>query len=421
MMVTVRITFLILSVIITIVHCTFKIQREANGGKSIFTLNNNQTYFRGSNYIRLINASIPGHFEPDLYPRWDIDNALKQMHTYGYNYVRVFLDCPTLYRGFGLSSPGIPYSYTQNVVDFLIKAASYRISVMLTASWNPANYQSIINLYPLPANVTGTNLIIFHEGQAAAKAQFFIDLLTEIKNASLVAFQNILFIDIFNEISVSVREQPYSLTSGMVIFKNVSYDMAKGNDRQQLLDVASNIWFDTVADAIKFLAPSILVSSSLFSPNAVGHDGFDGVQPRPPGEDDRYPLRPGSLVNSLADYIDLHVYAVGDIRAQFDGAALSRVKPLLLGETGAFKFNYANVSSAALAVKNVMIESVNYGFTGWGIWTWDTVEQLVLWTLTEANNTMNNVLSPKAWPFVGPNNTLTSINDSLSSLRNKNH
>jgi len=57
-----------------------------------------------------------------------------------------------------------------------------------------------------------------------------------------------------------------------------------------------------------------------------------------------------------------------------------------------------------------MIESFNYGFSGWGIWTWDTVEQLSLWAMTETNNTMNNIFAPTVWPIVGPNITLTTVN-----------
>ncbi|CAF4839687.1 unnamed protein product [Rotaria sp. Silwood1] len=191
----------------------------------------------------------------------------------------------------------------------------------------------------MPANVTGTNIIIFHAGEAAVKAQFFQDLLIEIQNVSSIAFETIFAIDIFNEISVSVQQQPFSLTSGIVSFG---------------------------ATAIKSIAPTILVTASLFSPNAVGHDGFDGVQTRPPNADDRYPLRPASLINRHADYIDLHVYASENTRAEFEGAALSPVKPILMSEMGAFKNNYPNVSSAAIAIQNVMIESLNYGFVGWG-------------------------------------------------------
>ena len=402
-----RLAIFIVALTITVAHCAITVQRNCNSDQ-VFALNDNQTHLRGSNYIRLINASIHATFEPDLYPRWDIDGAMKQMHAYGYNYVRVFIDCPYLYRGFGLTSPGVPMSYTKNVIDFLTIAAKYQIAVMLTGGWNPANYQSIINSYPLPANVTGINMIIFHEGQAAAKAQLFIDLLTGIRNASLVAFQNIFAIDLFNEVSVSVREQPFSLTSGIVTFRGGQYDMAKGTDRQQLVDIAGNIWFNTVAKGIKSVSPSMLVSVSQFSPNAVGHRTFDGVQPRSAPADDRYPLRTASLVDSLADYIDLHVYPFeNNTRADFDGAAVSRAKPLLLGETGAFKFDHATPLIGAMAIKDTMIQSLDYGFSGWGIWTWDTLEQLSLWTLVDANNTMNNVLAPSVWPVVGPNTTST--------------
>ena len=391
-----------------IAHCAIVHQLDSNG-HSIFSLNNAPVVPRGSNYLRLINASHHVNFEPDLYHLWNIEGTLEQMHNYGYNYVRVFLECPSLIHGFGMSSPGIPMNYTKNVIDFLIRASNYNLSVMLTSSWNPANYQSIIDSYPKPANVSGTNAIIFHAGQAAAKAQFFKDLLHEIKNTSSIAFQNIFAIDIFNEISVSVHEKPFSLTSGIVLFKDIPYDMANGTDRQQLVDVAGNIWLNTAAAAIKSIAPTILVTASLFSPNVVGHNGFDGVQPRPPNADARYPLRAGSLVNSLADYIDLHIYAGGDPKAAMEGAALPKNKPVLMGETGAYKPWFKNVSSAATAIQNIMIESINYGFTGWGIWNWDTIEQLTLWTLTEENNALNNILSPRAWPIVGPNKTSISL------------
>ena len=398
-----RIVIFIFVLSITVANCAITIKRNAQD-EPVFMLSNNQTYMRGTNYMRLLNGTLQILFEPDLYPQWqeDIDIALQKMHAYGYNYVRVFMDCPSLWNGFGLTSPGVPMNYTKNIIDFIVRAAKYQISVLLTSSWNGANYRSIIDSYPLPANVTGTNLVIFHRGQAAAKAQFFIDLLTRIQNVSLTAIQNIFAIDIFNEISVSVQQQPYSLTSGIVIFEGVPYDMAKGTDRQQLLDVASNIWFNTVYKAIKSTASSISVSTSLFSPNAVGHDGFDGVQPRPPDADDRYPLRPASLVNSLADYIDLHVYPIyNNTKAELDGAGLSRVKPLLMGETGAVKFAHATPLLGAAAIKSTMIESVSYGFTGWGIWNWDTIEELGYWTLVDDNNTMNSILAPSVWPIVG--------------------
>ncbi|CAF1079893.1 unnamed protein product [Adineta ricciae] len=360
----------------------------------------NQTYLRGTNYIPLLNGTRHALFEPSLYSTWKIEDELTQMKIYGYNYVRVFLSCPYLYSGFGLSSPGISINYTKNLVDFLLRASNHQISVMLTGDFNPLNYQSIINSYPLPANVTGINLIVFHRGQIAAKAQFFQDLLSQIRLLSQIAFENIFAIDIFNEISISVHCQPFSLTNGFVSFEDILYDMSKGIDRQQLLDIAGNIWMDSIVKAIKFISSNISVTASLFSPNAVGHDGFDGVEIRPVGADDRYPLRSASLIKGLADYTDLHVYASNNVQKELEGAALSREKPILMGETGAYTGDFPNASIAALAIKKVIIDSFNYRFNGWGIWTWNSVDQIPrFWTLTEQNNTINKVLSPSFWPI----------------------
>lgn len=396
--------FVVLSSYI-IIESAILIQFDSDG-QSFFSLNNAPVIPRGSNYMRLRNATHQILFEPELYHQWNVENALSQMNQYGYNYVRVFLECETLIHGFNLSSPGIPMNYTMNVIDFLLRAAKYNLSVMLTSSWNPANYQSIIDSYPRPANISGVNEVVFHLGQAVAKAQFFRDLLQQIQNTSSKALETIFAIDIFNEISISVHSLPFSLTSGVVVYRDISYDMAKGTDRQLLLDTASNIWMNTVATAIKSIAPSILVTASLFSPNDVGHKGFDGVQNRPPNADPRYPLRPGSLVNSLADYIDVHIYAGPDPAGDMAGAAIPRTKPILMGETGTYKPWYKNISIAAQTIKSIMIKSLDYGYGGWGIWNWDTTEELTFWTLTEQNNTLNNVLSPNVWPIVAPNTTL---------------
>ncbi|CAF3485193.1 unnamed protein product [Rotaria sp. Silwood1] len=128
-----RIGFYTIILTISIIQGAIITQLDSNG-QGIFTFNNIPISLCGSNYIRLINASIHVTFEPDLYPLWDIKTALEQMHSYGYKYVRVFLDCPTLYQGFNLSSPRIPMQYTQNVIDFLIRVSKYQIAIMLTES-----------------------------------------------------------------------------------------------------------------------------------------------------------------------------------------------------------------------------------------------------------------------------------------------
>ena len=87
-------------------------------------MNDKQTHLRGSNYVRLANATKQILFEPDQYTQFDIESPMKDIHSYGYNYVRVFLDCDTLYM-----------SFTKNVVDFVEKAARYQTTVMLTRAY----------------------------------------------------------------------------------------------------------------------------------------------------------------------------------------------------------------------------------------------------------------------------------------------
>ncbi|CAF1342516.1 unnamed protein product [Adineta ricciae] len=71
-----------------------------------------------------------------------------------------------------------------------------------------------------------------------------------------------------------------------------------------------------------------------------------------------------------------------------------------MGETGAYTGDFSNASIAALAIKKVIIDSFNYQFNGWGIWTWNSIDQIPrFWTLTEQNNTINKVLSPSFWPI----------------------
>ena len=372
---------------------TFNIIQEVDSHQE------NSVNKRGVNYLRLINNVTHVLFEPDYYSRWDLDTAFKQMNAYEYSYVRVFLDCPYLFTGFNRSSPGVPMNFTKNIVDFINRARNYNLSVMLTASFNPRNYQSIIDSYPKPANVTGKNLVIFHRGQIAAKIAFLKDLLQQIQTTSLSALQNIFAFDVFNEICVLVDEQPFSLTSGFVLFENQTFDMSKGIDRQRLLDLATNIWFNSIIKSIKSYLPNLLVSASLFSPNAVGHQGFDGVQIRPSNKDQRYPLRPASLINASADYVDLHVYATNNSINEMKGAELSRDKPILMGEVGAARARFVNATFAALAIQSVINASIDFGFVGWGIWNFDTIEQHTRWTLTEQNNTMNNILAPSVWPI----------------------
>ena len=380
--------------------------------KGVFFANGSQLFLRGSNYIVLDDD---GHclFEPSLYSSSTVETALEEMHDYGYNYVRVFLSCPTLQNGFGLNSPGVPASYYNNVADFLNRAANNGIYVILTGDDNPANYSSIANSYPIPANVSGMNYYTLHLGQAAAKAQFFHDLLTGLKTASPNGFTALWAIDIYNEICVSVHDEPYNETSGTFTFNGVDYDLSNATQRQNLVDVSGAYWMNTVAKAIKAVAPGVLVTASVFPPDDVGHAGFDGVAITPENADKRYPLRPVYMAaNSNEDFVDIHQYVTGDnqspsIGTRFNDDQLSQTtplsKPLVLGEYGAFYSGYSTAAHAEWALGHLLILSASYGFTGWGIWTFNTSDEYqtqAIWALTDDGAALANDLSPDNWPDI---------------------
>lgn len=139
---------------------------------------------------------------------------------------------------------------------------------------------------------------------------------------------------------------------------------------------------NTIATAVRSVAPGVLVSASLFTPLAVGGSAFNGVQCfSTPCVDDGYPLRPSVLMqNSSLDYIDIHVYPSGPsytLAADLGSAEITAdavwSKPLLMGEYGVVKNSYYNTATLAAATLTSQLQlSCQYGFTGWGLWTWDT-------------------------------------------------
>ena len=50
------------------------------------------------------------------------------------------------------------------------------------------------------------------------------------------------------------------------------------------------------------------------------------------------------------------------------------VKPVVLGEFGAFKYAYPDASDADRILRSVQAESCTYGLDGWLHWSWDTTE-----------------------------------------------
>ena len=102
---------------------------------------------RGNNYIRVATQqgysgeSIFYHstFNTDQYNPDEVEIALARMHAEGYNVVRVFVSGACKDYCMGDSSAGLRDGYIANVVDFLNKAKSYGIYVIITLDGEPGS------------------------------------------------------------------------------------------------------------------------------------------------------------------------------------------------------------------------------------------------------------------------------------------
>lgn len=337
---------------------------------------------RGANYVRLGPGGWHDTLEPSTYDGARADAAFAAMATQGYNLVRITLDCPSFQGGFGLWAPGLPATYVATVADVITRAASHGLRVLLTFSSIPPNY--LIGVTP-PAQVSGATLNYLDPAYVVARAQVWSDLLTALVQTSGRAILAPLFgIDAENEAEVGIADQPWSATGGTFALYGIDFDLADPTSRQLLLDLAAIVWMDTQAAAIHAVDPSLLVSTSLFSPVQAGFPGFDGVQPvagRPGAT--RYPLRPLVLMAlSAADYVDIHEYSAGvgwNYAASLASAEITAAtpwpKPLLLSEYGAAVPFYADVQAAGADMQAEMAATCAAGVSGWAIWTWDTTEQ----------------------------------------------
>ena len=267
------------------------------------------------------------------------------------------------------------------------------------------------------------NNFTLNHGYRLARAKVYSDLLNYLGGASSPMVQAILAIDIWNEGFVVDNEAPFSIQSGTLNVDGIGYDLSNVQSRQQMIDASSVHLVNTVRTAIRNVAPNVLVGLSVYTPREVGRNGFNGAMHST--TEHRQPLRPLVLWRfSDIDFIDVHVYSYpfnNFLVEALDSAELNQGtvwnKPIIMGEFGAYKTDYpgkvnypnspagySDVRSAAAALENHMATSCNYGITGWGLWTWNTIEQLPpFWVAVEPNSSIiNGAVAPAGRAIVCP-------------------
>ena len=358
---------------------------------------------RGSNYIRLgfqTNASGEAQFYHSTFNvgRYDsgrAEAALSRMAADGYNAVRVFLSEVCIDACVGdPSTASLRAAYIANLVDFLRRAKSHGVFVLLTNEWIPP--------YTTYANDLATarrdwfddvNLLMLSPQGIAAQRHLWMDLVRALirQDAPMDA---ILAYELWNEAVVVSDKPPFSLTTGRVTAANgQAYDMASASDRRRIIDDGFVFLIDEIRAAIRALDPTALVTMGFF------HD----TEPNAARRGDNRLVRTRAVIErSSADFVDIHPYADDELTfpqfMQNYGIDGPGPKPIVMGEFGGAKRNFVSASQAATAFSSWQRQSCAYGIGGWLLWTWDTDEQPDLWNALSGDGLIEQALAPKERP-----------------------
>jgi hypothetical protein len=359
---------------------------------------------RGSSYVRLAwQTHAYGYaeyahsaFNIGSYDAGRAEAALARMAGHGYNAVRVFLNgCCT--NSIGNPAGGLASAYVANLVDFLRRARSHGVYVMLTADWPPW-LGGYADHYAGCSQFAYYNLLNLCPGGIAANVAFFRDVAQALVDQG-APLDALLAYELRSEYYYDSDQPPLSWTSGLVTTADgLTYDMGKDTSRQAMMDNGLVHFTDRVRSAILEVDPTALVAVGFFWPH--------GPNPSRIGDPRVIEVYP-AMARSTADFVDIHAYALlGDLTASqmvenFKLAGHQEEKPVLMGEFGAFKFQYPWIADAAALLEDWQIQTCASEVKGWLLWTWDTEEPEQvppLWSAMSGDGSINGSLAPAFRP-----------------------
>jgi hypothetical protein len=358
---------------------------------------------RGSNYIRLApqvdtfgrRQVYHSTFIVSEYDATRAEAALARMAASGYNVVRVFLN-NTCAQGCSanMKTGEISSAYVANVVDFLRRARSHGIFVMLTAEWLPggAAYDAIGGGIRRDW-FDNVNIVFLSPQGVQMSVLFWQGLIRELirQRAPLDA---VFAYSLWNEAVVDASFAPFTLSTGTVTTANGQmYDMASSADRKRMIDESFVYYVDRVRAAIQAMDPTALVTMGFF------HDTEPNLARR---GDSRLVRTRAVIERSTADFVDIHPYPDDELTfpqfMQNYGIDGPTAKPIIIGEFGGSKRVYVSASQAAQALVSWQQQSCVYGIDGWLLWTWDTDEAPNLWNALSGGGVIEQALAPRNRP-----------------------
>jgi len=368
--------------------------RQVDGTGEFFDRETGEKFFpRGNNYVRLDpqkreDGSIQTYhsvFDPGLYDKQELTIALKEMHDLGYNIVRVFISQNTI----GTDNDGLNKETMGNIIDFLQLSKEYHLYVIFTQDWLPGGKYGRILSEDCCETFDMNNANFLPQAGLQANIAYFQDFANYLIDHD-APIDMVFSYELRNEMFFDMDFPPLSMASGQVTaLDGNTYDMSSMEDKKRMIDNNVVLWIDKVRTAILEIDPTALVSVGFFWPQ----------EPNPARVgDERYINTGPAIWESQLDFIDLHPYPAGELTflqyVENFGIKDMQEKPIIMGEFGASTNEVPSVSKAVSILMDWQVQSCEYGFDGWLLWTWDIYENNDFYSAKSDQGQIGEALAP---------------------------
>jgi hypothetical protein len=362
--------------------------RERNGSLELVDLRTGGPFVpRGANLLMLVREGdhvASGLFRPRDWNRAAVDRKLARMQTLGYNTVRVFIDLCNV-DCIATKRASIRPAYGRNIARFLRIAKSHGLVVLLASNDLPDRGYGAQLPCCDPFGGYRNSLWLTAKGHALLR-QYWVDVIRALKRAN-APLGAVFAYEIQQEQFLLRGVAPLSFDSGMITTADGrTYDMSDDAQKDSMIASNTRLAVRKVRSAIRASDPGALVTMGFFP-------GF--------AEDFRVVPSAAMLHRSALDLFDLHLYpAVGyDLQTGVDTLGLTDgvIKPVVMGEFGAFRFAYPDADAGSEALVQWQAGSCAFGFDGWMVWLWARSDDEVFGA-RESHDTIAQALSPTRRP-----------------------
>jgi plastocyanin len=326
--------------------------------------------------------------------------ALANMQTEGYNAVRIFLDvtCKTWCLADNTQFDGLSRPYLGNLADFMRRAKTHGIYVLLAAEALPYGsfYESLAKT-DCCTTFDKENVHYLTANGAEGHRRFWVALIQAL-NSLGAPLDYVWGYEIVAEQFYRENVAPLSFGAGLVTTGNGStYDMAVPAQKQLMMDENLSWWAGQVRSGILSVDSTALVSIGFLWPK--------GPNPARAGDPRVVRARPVVDASSL-DFFDIHLHPGAELTfaqymQNFELTA-QPVKPVVIGEFGAYKYAYPTPADAERILRSIEADSCPFGIDGWAHWSWDTTEwgtgELPFWEGSAAGFLIDQALGPRLRP-----------------------